>query len=351
MLSVGLVGLPNAGKSTLFNLLTKRSVPAENFPFCTIDPHDGIVEVPDERVHALGKLVNAQREVYAAIEFRDIAGLVKNAHAGEGLGNKFLSHIKEVDLILLVVRTFKNDDIIHVENRVNPIEDEEILLLELSLTDQNVLENMLPRMEKDLKSNKDKLLGDKIQIVEQILLKLSGLGLASDFVLSDTTDKELVKWRKGLNLLTDKPILRLANINQDGENIDYKSDFDLDILLESTMADMTKEERLELEMAAENGLDKMIKACYQKLGLGTYLTCGEIESRAWTFKQGITAPQAAGIIHTDFEKKFIKAEIIKYPDFTELESRKNAIEKGKMRMEGKEYLVQDGDVIEFKIGG
>lgn len=351
MLSVGLVGLPNAGKSTLFNLLTKRSVPAENFPFCTIDPHDGIVEVPDERVRALGKLVNAQREVYAAIEFRDIAGLVKNAHAGEGLGNKFLSHIKEVDLILLIVRTFKNDDIIHVENRVNPVEDEEILLLELSLADQNVLENMLPRMEKDLKSNKDKLLGDKIQIVEQILLKLSGLGLASDFVLSDTTDKELVKWRKGLNLLTDKPILRLANINQDGENIDYKSDFDLDILLESTMADMTKEERLELEMAAENGLDKMIKACYQKLGLGTYLTCGEIESRAWTFKQGMTAPQAAGIIHTDFEKKFIKAEIIKYPDFIELESRKNAIEKGKMRMEGKEYLVQDGDVIEFKIGG
>jgi ribosome-binding ATPase len=351
MLSVGLVGLPNAGKSTLFNLLTKRSVPAENFPFCTIDPHDGIVEVPDERVHTLGKLVNAQREVYAAIEFRDIAGLVKNAHAGEGLGNKFLSHIKEVDLILLVVRTFKNDDIIHVENRVNPIEDEEILLLELSLADQNVLENMLPRMEKDLKSNKDKLLGDKIQIVEQILLKLTGLGLASDFVLPDTTDKELVKWRKGLNLLTDKPVLKLANMNQDGENVEYKSDFELDILLESSMADMTKEERLELEMAAENGLDKMIKACYDKLGLATYLTCGEIESRAWTFKQGMLAPQTAGIIHTDFEKKFIKAEVIKYADFIELESRKNAIEKGKMRMEGKEYAVQDGDVIEFKIGG
>jgi ribosome-binding ATPase len=351
MLSVGLVGLPNAGKSTLFNLLTKRSVPAENFPFCTIDPHDGIVEVPDERVHALGLLVNAQKEVNAAIEFRDIAGLVKNAHAGEGLGNKFLSHIKEVDLILLVVRTFKNDDIIHVENRVNPIEDEEILLLELSLADQNMLENMLPRMEKDLKSNKDKLLGDKIQIVEQILTKLTGLGLASDHILPEGTDKELIKWRKGLNLLTDKSILKLANNNQDGDNEKYDSDFELDILLESSMADMTREERVELEMSADSGLDKMIKACYDKLGLGTYLTCGEIESRAWTFKKGMTAPQAAGIIHTDFEKKFIKAEVIKYPDFIELGSRKNAIEKGKMGMEGKEYLMQDGDVVEFKIGG
>jgi ribosome-binding ATPase len=351
MLSVGLVGLPNAGKSTLFNLLTKRSVPAENFPFTTIDPHDGTVEVPDTRVHELAKLVNAQKEVYAAIEFRDIAGLIKNAHAGEGLGNKFLSHIKEVDLILMVVRTFKNDDIIHVENRVNPQEDEEILLLELSLADQNMLENMLPRMEKDLKSNKDKYLGDKIEIIEHILTSLSGLGLASDYILPEGTDKEVIKWRKGLNLLTDKPILKLANNNLDGENVSYSSDFELDILLESSLADMTTEERLELEMTAESGMDKMINACYTKLNLGTYLTCGEIESRAWTFHKGMTAPQAAGIIHTDFEKKFIKAEVIKYPDFVELGSRKSAIEKGKMGMEGKDYIMQDGDVVEFKISG
>ena len=351
MLSVGLVGLPNAGKSTLFNLLTKRSVPAENFPFCTIDPHDGIVEVPDERVRALAKLVNAQREIYAAIEFRDIAGLVKNAHAGEGLGNKFLSHIKEVDLILLVVRAFQNDDIIHVENRVNPSEDEEILILELTLADQKMLENLLPRMEKDLKSNKDKLLGDKITHIEKILQKLVACEPAKNYVFEEGIDSEIIKWRKGLNLLTDKPMLRLANVAHEGTNVPYMSDFELDILLESGVTDMSREDRIELGLAHESGMDKMIKICYEKLGLGTYLTCGEMESRAWTFKKGMTAPQTAGIIHTDFEKKFVKAEVIKYLDFIELQSRKNAIEKGKMRMEGKEYLVQDGDVIEFKIGG
>jgi ribosome-binding ATPase len=351
MLSVGLVGLPNAGKSTLFNLLTKRSVPAENFPFTTIDPHDGIVEVPDARVHELGKLVSAKKEVYTAIEFRDIAGLIKNASQGAGLGNQFLGHIKEVDLILMVVRAFENDDIIHVENRVNPAEDEEILLMELGLADQNLLETILPRLEKDLKSNKDKFLGDKIQIVEQILSKLTDLGLARDVVLPETTDIEVVKWRKGLNLLTDKPILKLANTNVDGKNIPYPCDFELDILLESSVSDMSKSDREELGMNTESGLDLMIQACYKKLELGTYLTCGETESRAWTFKKGMSAPQAAGIIHTDFEKKFIKAEVIRYEDFIELGSRKVALEKGKARTEGKEYIMQDGDVVEFKIGG
>ncbi len=351
MLSVGLVGLPNAGKSTLFNLLTKRSVPAENFPFTTIDPHDGIVEVPDSRVHELAKLVNAKKEVYTAIEFRDIAGLIKNASQGAGLGNQFLGHIKEVDLILMVVRAFENDDIIHVENRVNPAEDEEILLMELGLADQNMLETILPRLEKDLKSNKDKFLGEKIQIVEQILSKLTDLGLAREVVLSDNTDVEVVKWRKGLNLLTDKPILKLANINVDGENVLYPSDFELDILLESSVSDMSSADREELGMNTESGLDLMIQACYNKLELGTYLTCGEIESRAWTFKKGMTAPQAAGIIHTDFEKKFIKAEVIQYEDFISLGSRKAALEKGKARTEGKEYIMKDGDVVEFKIGG
>jgi ribosome-binding ATPase len=350
MLSVGLVGLPNAGKSTLFNLLTKRSVPAENFPFCTIDPHDGIVEVPDKRVKTLGNLVQAKKEVYAAIEFRDIAGLVKNASEGAGLGNKFLSHIKEVDLILMVVRCFQNDDIIHVENRVNPLEDEEILLMELGLADQKMLENILPRYEKDLKSSKDKFLGDKIQIIEQILEKITNLRLASEVTLPKDTDPEVVKWRKGLNLLTDKPMLKLANITLEGKNESYSSDFDLDILLESSMADMSKEDRKVLGMNEESGLDLMIKACYEKLNLGTFLTCGEIESRAWTFHKGMTGPQAAGVIHTDFEKKYIKADVIKYIDFVELGSRKHALDKGKVRMEGKDYVMQDGDVVEFKIG-
>jgi ribosome-binding ATPase len=350
MLSVGLVGLPNAGKSTLFNLLTKRSVPAENFPFCTIDPHDGIVEVPDSRVKTLSDLSKSQKEVYAAIEFRDIAGLVKNASQGAGLGNQFLSHIKEVDLILMVVRAFHNDDIIHVENRVNPKEDEEILLLELGLADQKMLENILPRLEKDLKSSKDKFLGEKIEIIEKILASLTNLGQARDVLLPDNTDPEVVKWRKGLNLLTDKPVLRLANISQEKENMFYESDFELDILLESSLSDMTKAEREELGVVGESGLDRMIQACYQKLNLGTFLTTGETESRAWTFTKGMTGPQSAGVIHTDFEKKYIKAEVIRYEDYIECGSRKVAIEKGKMRTEGKDYLMLDGDVVEFKIG-
>lgn len=350
MLSVGLVGLPNAGKSTLFNLLTKRSVPAENFPFCTIDPHDGIVEVPDTRVKALADIVHAKKEVYAAIEFRDIAGLVKNAHQGAGLGNQFLSHIKEVDLILMVVRCFESDDIIHVENRVNPQEDEEILLLELCLADQKQLESALPRMEKDLKTNKDKYLGDKITIVEQILSALTDCQPASTITLPDSTDTDIIKWRKSLNLLTDKPILKLANISTESANLAYDADFELDILLESSMADITLDERIELGLGRETGLDRMIQACYKRLELGTFLTAGETEARAWTYKKGWKAPQCAGVIHTDFEKNFVMAEVVSYDDFVSLGGRKQAVENGKLRMEGKNYEMKDGDVVEFKIG-
>ncbi len=351
MFSVGLVGLPNAGKSTLFNLLTKRQVPAENFPFTTIEPNGGIVEVPDERIKMLAKIASAQKEVYAAIEFMDIAGLVKNAHQGAGLGNQFLSHIREVDLILMVVRCFENDNVIHVENRVSPQEDEEILLLELVMSDQMNLEKMIPRLEKDLKSNKDRLLPEKIALVEQILLKLNKLELASTYQLPANTDKDLLKWRLGLNLLTDKPILRLANINQEGENQAYNSDFDLDILQESSFAEVSVEERQELGLTTETGLDKMIRSCFHKLNLATYLTCGEKEARAWTFTKGMLAPQCAGVIHTDFEKKFIKAEVVSYPDFVANNGWKGATETGKVRIEGKEYAMQDGDVIEFKVGG
>lgn len=348
MLSVGLVGLPNAGKSTLFNLLTKRQVPAENFPFCTIDPSSGIVEVPDPRLAVLGNISKSQKLVHAAIEFTDIAGLVKNAHQGEGLGNQFLSNIQQSDLILMVIRCFENDNIIHVENRVNPIEDEEILILELTSHDQNKLEKMLPKLQKE--SKKDPFGGQKIEILEKLLSTVSQLELASS-VQFEGLDPEILKWRKSLNLLTDKPILRLANINNDGQNMPYKSDFNLDILQETEAEGLEPTDREELGLDPLSGLDKMIKACFQKLGLATYLTTGEMETKAWTFPLGMDARNCAGLIHTDFSNKFIKAEVVKYKDFVEYNGWKSAYDNGQVRSMGKDYLMEDGDVVEFKLNG
>jgi ribosome-binding ATPase len=350
MLSIGLVGLPNAGKSTLFNLLTERAVPAENFPFCTIEPHDGIVSVPDPRIDKLAEIVNAQKKVFAAIEFKDIAGLVKNASQGAGLGNKFLSHIREVDLILLVIRCFENDDVIHVENRVNPLEDEEILLLELGLHDQGIIEKQIQTLLK-LKG-KDTLYDAKNQACSFLIDRINGDGSKiKDLDEKYAKEVEYTKWRKSLNLLTDKPMVRLGNITQDGVNVDYSKDFELDIKLETELAGMSADERSEFGYDTETGLDKLIRHCFYKLNLATYLTAGEIEARAWTFHKGMLAPQCAGVIHTDFEKKFIKAEVISFDDFVACGGRKAAMEKGLVKQEGKEYQVKDGDVIEFKIGG
>lgn len=349
MLSVGLVGLPNAGKSTLFNLFTKKSVPAENYPFCTIDPHQGLVKVPDQRIPVLAKISKSIKEVYTAIEFTDIAGLVKNAHQGEGLGNQFLSHIHQVDLILLTIRCFENSDIIHVENRVNPIEDEEILMIELTLHDQQKVENLLVKIQKE--SRRDPLAKQKIEICEQILTQLSRIQPARNVVLAKDTDPEIIKWRtKELCLLTDKPMLKLANITYNGQNYPLPgADFEIDVLLESQLIDLSKQERLELGLTAETGLDKLVTACYQKLDLATFLTTGPSETRAWTFKKGMTAPECAGKIHSDFEKKFIKVEVVKYTDFVQNNGWVKAREMGCVKTLGRDYLMEDGDIVEFKI--
>jgi GTP-binding protein YchF len=350
MLSIGLVGLPNAGKSSLFNLLTSNSVPAENFPFCTIEPSDGVVAVSDSRLTELSKITQSNKIVPAMIEFRDIAGLVKNASSGAGLGNQFLSHIREVDLILLVIRCFEDDNIIHVENRVNPQEDEEILLMELAIHDQNILTKQQTALLKF--KGKDSLFESKNKAIEELLKRCNGQNnTIAELDQQLAKELEYTKWRKSLNLLTDKPIVRLANISQEGKNADYQYDFSLDVKLETELNEMTTEERLDFGYDAETGLDKLIRHCFYKLNLATYLTTGQVETKAWTFKKGMLAPQCAGIIHTDFAKKFIKAEVINYEDFTKLGGRKNCIENGKMRMEGKEYVMQDGDVVEFKIGG
>lgn len=348
MLSVGLVGLPNAGKSTLFNLLTKRSVPAENFPFCTIDPHDGIVEVEDKRLEELSKITNSNKIVPAAIEFRDIAGLVKNASSGAGLGNQFLSHIREVDMILMVIRTFVNDKIIHVENRVNPQDDYDILMLELTIADTKSLENQTNRLMKD--KLRDKHCDQKLELLAQIQAKLAEIKPAIEVINKENYDKEVIAWRKSLNLLTDKVIMKLANISTDGVNIDFAADTKLDIGLESDLDGSSPEERMEFGLEAQSGINKLIKSAFTKLNLETYLTTGEVETRAWTYTKGSTAPVCAGKIHTDFEKKFIKGEIIKFEDFVQLQGRKNSIEKGRMQVVGKDYIMQDGDVVEFKIG-
>ncbi len=347
MLTVGLVGLPNAGKSTLFNLLTKRSVPAENFPFCTIDPNTGIVEVPDQRVADLANIYSSDKQIRAAIEFKDIAGLVKNAASGAGLGNQFLSHIREADMILMVIRSFEHADVIHVENRVNPQDDEDILNLELILSDVKFLEKYIQNLEKDNKKGSDKLASEKLEISQQIAKILASDRPARIFEMDKSADPDLLKWRKSLNLLTDKPILRLANVINGGKNVDFESDLKIDILQELELSQMSPEERMELVGNANSALDTLIVSCFKKLGLATYFTAGPKEARAWTFATGTKAPQAAGVIHSDFEHLFIRGEVVKFTDLISAGSYKVAKEQGKAQLVGKEYLVVEGDICEW----
>lgn len=361
-LTAGIVGLPNVGKSTLFNAITQAGAESANYPFCTIDPNVGIVEVPDERLHKLTEVVKPKKTIPTAFEFTDIAGIVEGASKGEGLGNQFLSHIRQVDAICHVVRCFENDNISHVSGKISPLDDIEIINLELILADLESVNNRLERVQKLVRQQ------DKAGIIENEALQKIKSALEDDQPARSvelTEDEE--KYIKQLHLLTRKSVLYVANVSEDdvgaaedNEHVQsvqkYAQDENAEVVvicanIEEEIAELDPAERsvfLEDLGIEESGLDQLIKATYQLLGLATYFTAGEQEVRAWTFKKGIKAPQAAGIIHTDFERGFIRAETVSYDDLMDAGSMVQAREHGKVRSEGKEYIVQDGDVILFR---
>jgi ribosome-binding ATPase len=361
-LTTGIVGLPNVGKSTLFNAITQAGAESANYPFCTIDPNVGIVEVPDERLQKLTELVKPKKTVSTAFEFTDIAGIVKGASKGEGLGNKFLSHIRQVDAISHVVRCFDDENITHVSGQVDPIDDIQTINLELILADLESVEKRLTRVSKLAKQK------DKEAVVEAAVLEKLRDAFEEEMpARSVELNEEEQKIVHGMHLLTIKPVLYVANVSEEdllaGEDNahvakvrDFANNEGAEVIvvcakIESELAELDGEEKLEFLAdlgIAEPGLNLLIRAAYQLLGLATYFTAGEQEVRAWTFKKGIKAPQAAGIIHTDFERGFIRAEVVSYDDLMEAGSMTVAKEKGKVRSEGKEYIVKDGDVILFR---
>lgn len=360
-LKAGIIGLPNVGKSTLFNAITKKEILIANYPFATIDPNVGIVSVPDERLKVLEQIYNPQEVKPATFEFVDIAGIVKGASTGEGLGNKFLSHIREVDAIVEVVRCFKNKEITHVEGNVDPIRDVEIINLELALADLEIISNRIGKIKKKAETTKD-----KESLIELTALEKSKEALEKNIPLRLIKyEKEELISLKSFNLLTLKPHIYLANIdeneiNKPNEYVDNLTEYALkenskvivvSAKIESELSELNdddKEEMLKELNIEKSGLDKLVETTYSLLGLKTYFTAGEQEVKAWTFKDGMNAKECAGIIHTDFEKGFIKAEVISYQDIKEEQNEQKVKEHGKLRLEGKDYLMQDGDICHFR---
>ncbi len=361
-LTAGIVGLPNVGKSTLFNAITKKNILAANYPFATIEPNVGVVVVPDKRLDFLNNLYKPKSLVPTTFEFTDIAGLVKGASSGEGLGNKFLSHIREVDAIVEVVRCFEDSNIIHVENNIDPVRDIDIINVELILADLEVVDNRINRIGKKAVMSKDKEALREVDLLDKLKKTLEK---NIPIRRLDLDDDEL-KIIKAFNLLTLKPIIYMANVSEDDlandGNIyvdkvrEYANSENAKVIvvsakIEAELSELNEDDKLMLlsELGVkESGLDKLIKATYSLLGLKTYFTAGSDEVRAWTFKNGMKAPECAGIIHTDFEKGFIKAEVMSYTDLEKYGSEKNVKDNGKMRLEGKEYLMQDGDICYFR---
>lgn len=362
-MKLGIVGLPNVGKSTLFNSLTKAGAESANYPFCTIDPNVGIVPVPDERLGVLAKMHDSAKIVHATIEFVDIAGLVKGASKGEGLGNQFLSNIREVDAIVHVVRCFEDSNIVHVDGSIDPLRDIETINLELLFSDLEILERRYAKLTKSVKN--DKTLVKETNLVERLKKHLEDGKLAKNFEPEDDDEEELLA---SFNLLTYKPTIYAANVAEDeladdgagNENVErvrgYAAEEGSEVFvicaqIEQEIAELDEEEKkmfLEDLGLEESGLEKLIRASYSLLGLISYLTSGEMETKAWTIKRGTKAPQAAGKIHSDFERGFIRAEVVSYDNLVEMGSMNAAKEKGLVRSEGKDYVVQDGDVVLFR---